>query len=418
MTTTPTLLAHVRTWMTRNGWQEVGQGKAGWLWSSPSGRSIAIPRSLEADQEVFDGVVRRLADSADIEADDLSRKLQNWSTDIAYVRAANDHVVGNTIPLEAGVVLLDSTRTMFRAAASAAVRRRSAIAGNYSKRGNELAKQIRMDQTKSGSYIVPILVPVGDRQALQLEDEKQSDLFRDAEVESVISIESAERRMSRTFAEALTAVDEFVVRPVRSPGTDEILQMISRGVTREFVSSIGRMLDEPAVASVDTTFEWAESQGAPKGMRKSISVPSAAADLLNRTAETLKQTQLPSVETFVGPIVMVAREPLQTVVRFAIRTFRRNRDCRIESMTDTYSLEEVTDWMRNETSVTVAGQVRRVAGALRIDKPSILVAAQFSLESRRPPQVTTGNRYLPGENSGAPKELEARKSEQTDPPLA
>ena len=39
--------------------------------------------------------------------------------------------------------------------------------------------------------------------------------------------------------------------------------------------------------------------------------------------------------------------------------------------------------MRNETSVTVAGQVRRVAGALRIEEPSILVPAMFSLERRR-----------------------------------
>ena len=87
-----------------------------------------------------------------------------------------------------------------------------------------------MGHSERGSYVVPIYVPVGTPD----ENEGQYDLLVEGEeVKSATAVESDERRMTRTFAEAMQALNNVVLQPERLPTTAEINDLVTQGVTRE-----------------------------------------------------------------------------------------------------------------------------------------------------------------------------------------
>jgi hypothetical protein len=66
----------------------------------------------------------------------------------------------------------------------------------------------------------------------------------------------------------------------------------------------------------------------------------------------------------------VTHEPEESTTSVAIRTFRGGRLCRIEAVT-TISVAEVTQWMRDGTTVQLQGSVQRSGGGLYIPRAKV-----------------------------------------------
>lgn len=378
----PVRLADTNAWLAAHGWHQATEGSGGWMWvNQPLDRKIGIVRNFDDDVHAQGGLVRRLADAHDRDAWEIQRELQFWGVDVTYVRAANDIVIADTIPLTAGATMTESTRLMFRSAASAAVRLRPVIKGGYSRIGDEVADTVRMGHTIKGSYIIPVEVRVGDPEPSEeelSEEDGQGPItgFDTAAPE----VESMERRMTRTFAQAMAAVHQEIVERETLPRGDALMRLVSQGVTAEFVDAVARVLDHTAVAKLDTTFAWAQSQTAPKDVQAKVEIPSEAHDKLRRTGTELRSGKLPRREVFTGPVVRVSHEPEDRTTGFAIRTVRGGRVCRIEALT-TLPTAEVTKWMNDGTTVQLEGAVRRSSSGLFI--PKATVAALVKLPDTR-----------------------------------
>lgn len=365
-----TLLERTKAWLQANGWAEESQGAGGWMWlltNKFGTHRVGVVRNLDEDSELFGGVVSRLARAQGADANAVYREIMYWDTDVAFLRAASGNASSETIPLATGAVLLESGRLMFRSAASAAMRIRPEIAGNYSKRGDEIAKTVRMGHSERGSYVVPIYVPVGTADE---DDAGQSSLFEDEEVKSAARIQSDERRMTRTFAEAMQALDAVVLQPEGLPKPSEIGDLVAQGVTREFVSALADIVAETAIAEFECRFQWAPSQGSPAGVQERVTVPASEYGKLEQTVRELKRVRNDPFNVLTGPIVMIGKDPEIPLIHVAIKTMRHGRACRVETWLRDYQLEDVTGWMNRGITVQLEGVVRKEGHALRVRQPT------------------------------------------------
>lgn len=363
-------LDDAQAWLTSNGWYSVSEGPGGWMWLNPDlNRRVGVVRNLSEDTQAQLGLVERIADAHQRPRDEVRNELQFWSIDVTYVRAANDIVVADTIPLDAGATMVDSARLMFRSAASAAMRLRPVINGGYSKVGDEVAKSVRMGHTIKGSYIIPVEVHVGEPDDADSDEDTDEPVLSGWE-ESAPSVESLERRMTRTFAQAMTAVHREIVRADRLPRGEALLRLVSQGVTAEFVDAVGRVLEHKEVATLDTQFRWAQTQPAPRDVVEKVEIPHSAHDAIRRTGMALRSEKLPRRELFSGPVVRVAHEPGDRTTSFAIRTYRGNRQCRIEAVTKA-PVSEVTRWMTNRTTIQISGTVERTSHGLFMPRAKV-----------------------------------------------
>ncbi|MBF6278558.1 MULTISPECIES: hypothetical protein [Nocardia] len=363
------LLTHTKAWMLQHGWNEVSEGAAGWMWrrTAPGEdpRKIALVRDLASDSVAFSGVVQRLAAAHGTPADEVERKLRWWDTDVTMLRAAKDIVIADTIPLTAGAVMVESARLMYRSSATAAVRLRSEISGGYSKFGDDISDTVRMGHTERGSYVIPVYVKLSDPEPV--DDDEQPPL-EGLERRSVETVESVERRMTRTFAQAMQAVHDHVVTPEHLPKADEVVGLVSAGVTREFVSATGRVLAEDAVAEFETRFEWASSQPTPARIAKSVSVPAAAKEKLTETVRLLKRSKRREFNVMTGPIVTVSKFPGDPIVYATIKTVRGGHPCNVTAFSRT-PLKTVTEWMNTGETVQLQGVVDRGSSGLVVRNP-------------------------------------------------
>lgn len=369
----PVRLDDTNAWLTANGWHQASEGRGGWMWYNDElDRNVGVVRNLDSDLQAQAGLVSRLADAHSRQASDVRRELQFWGIDVTYVRAANDVVVADTIPLNAGATMTESARLMFRSAASAALRLRPVIKGGYSVIGDRVADSVRMGHTIKGSYIIPVEVRVGDAEPADDEEGTDTDTGQDPLTgwETVATVESLERRMTRTFAQAMAAVHEEIVEREKLPQGEALMRLVSQGVTAEFVDAVARVLDHTEVGQLDTTFQWAQAQPAPQDVRATVAIPADARDKIHRTGLELRSGKVPRAEVFTGPVVRVSHEPEEHTTAFAIRTVRGGRLCRIEALT-TIPIAEVTQWMRDGTTIQLQGAVQRSSHGLYIPKANV-----------------------------------------------
>lgn len=362
----PLSLEDTTAWMEKEGWRNVSEGSAGWLWENDEfNQSIGVLRNFNSDGDARKSLVSRLAHYHNIKQKDLENIIAGWRTDITLLRVANDSVINESIPLTAGAAMVDNARQMYRSAASTAVRLRANIGGNYSTTGDHVLDKVRLGHTRRGSYIVPIHIPVG------MPDILNEMTIPGAEIQHLATqVESAERRTSRTFAQAMNSIDKVVIKPDRSPGTDDIDNLVAHGVSREFVSAMTRIVGQQAVAQLDASFQWAGAQQTPASVPKKVEIPSEAVPLLEDLAHTLRSMKRPRYETYTGPVVVVAREPEDSETRFSIRTLSNGRASLVESSTSE-PLSEVTRWMNERTIVQLRGDVSRTSSGIVMNKSDI-----------------------------------------------
>ncbi|MGH3856888.1 MAG: hypothetical protein ACRDR6_26090 [Pseudonocardiaceae bacterium] len=183
--------------------------------------------------------------------------------------------------------------------------------------------------------------------------------------------EPPERRIMRTFAEALTAVDKIIVEPARDPTYRVATDLVVAGVSREFVIALKRIVAEPEVAEFEAKFEWAPGVKSPSGIPRSVDIPNASSELLERTVRLLKQTRKDATQVITGPIVEVRHIPDDLYGEIAIQTIRGGRSTEVRVRLNLGDIDRCLEWMRTGKTVIAEGDITRSPGRLlRIDQPS------------------------------------------------
>lgn len=350
---------NLSVYLTVHGWQAMSEpGPAGRLWEHSDSRlAVAVPHQVQRGSIDWRSIMERLAHVERLTVAQVEADVMLLSTDVANLRAANDLVITDTIPYEAGVVMMQGGWRMLRACATTSMKPRAQIRSNYNRRADQIAETVRMAHTKKGSFIIPLLLPISEPPRLS------PGLVDAAPPEPV------ERRVMRTFAEALTKVYEVVVKPEREPNANGTLDLILAGVSAEFASALHRVLIEEAVAEFGATFQWAPMAGPqPEGL-KGVTIPSASAPRVAVVAERLRETPpQPQFEILTGPIVAVARDPERGGI-VTIDTFRNSRNTHVSvRVTDDERFNNALDWMKHRTTVALEGRITRHGSVLLSDR--------------------------------------------------
>lgn len=360
----------VRGYLQRTGWQEQQAGVAGALWrrDDPAGEAtLAVPFAMRIETAEWRGLTERLAVYEHRPVAEVAYQIQHFYTDVTRFRAANDYVIGGSIPLTAGVDLVSSAYKMLRASATTARQTKAHIAGNFSKLGDQIAAEARLGHTEHGSYIVPVLVPLSEPAPGE-----QSDLWHDEPgVAERVAYEPPERRVTRTLAQALTAINIRIVQPAREPTAADMVPLIAAGASRELVVAVNQVLSDPAVALLEASFAWAVGATAPASVPASVSLPAEAGDLLTKASRLLRTSRRDPSERMTGPIVEVRHVPGDPYGEVALQTMRHGRAVEVRVRLSEDRLDPTHDWMRTSRTIVVEGQVLRAPGKpLRVDQPS------------------------------------------------
>lgn len=357
MTHSPDIRDDLVGYLTRAGWVQPSKaGPVGSLWSREGTRlKVPVPHEVTREDVLWQDILRRIADVEGTTPEVVESQITLWSTDVTDLRAANDIVIADTIPFDAGVVMLHSAWQMYRACATTSWGPRMTINGNYRHLGDVSLSMARMAHTRRGSYVIPIHMPLG---ALPQEQDHLP------ETETAIP-EPSERRVSRTFAQALTWVDEAVVQPEGMPKGSVIADLVGAGVSREFVVALAKVLAEPAVAAFSAEFRWAQSFPAPASLPRSVEIPAAASRKMRDVAAAMRRTKTPRAEIFSGPIIEVHHAPEDPFGSVVVQGVRNARTARVRVMVSTARVEVALELMRNHETVVVSGRIRREGNELR-----------------------------------------------------
>lgn len=353
------LQRNLTLYLSRHGWESPRDpGPAGRLWDHPgTDLSVAIPIEVQEGSLDWRSITERLAEVEHITEEQVVADVILMSTDVANLCAANDLVITDTIPYEAGVSMMQGAWRMFRACATTSIRPRSQIRSNYNRRADEIAETARLAHTKRGSFIIPLLLPVSEP------PEVDQGLVESAPPEAI------ERRVMRTFAEALAKVEQVVVHPDREAPANDVTELVFSGVSAEFATALHHVLTEKAVAEFSATFQWAPVAGPqPEGL-STVSIPAAAAPLVESLAKRLRKAPAGTgVEVLTGPIVGAYRDPDRggTVT---VDTMRNSRSAHVSAkMTEDEPFDQALEWMRRRTTVALEGRITREGGGLFSDR--------------------------------------------------
>lgn len=285
--------------------------------------------------------------------------------DVTELRAVGD-TAHDSIPLATGQALLASGRTILRSSATTSRRQRVVIGSQFSTVGDRIASRARMGYTRHGSYVLPILMPisVGDLDRPEMPSFVGTETFR----------ESEERRVTRTMAQALTAIHNRVVTPAVDPPKSVIPDLVVAGATRETVVAIERLVATPEVSGLGIDFRWASAVQAPSGLSRAVTFPAEAAPLLTRTAQLMRSAPKRREEQLSGVIVELRDEPNEKFGEFSLQTVRNGRHCEVRVTVERETLDQAHAWFADNETLIIDGAVESRPGRpLRVPRPESIV---------------------------------------------
>jgi hypothetical protein len=359
-------ISELHAYLRFRGWQQLSPGAAGSIWIK-DGVRIGVPYEAD-DPELIEGSIRRLAKDESRQVKEVIDSIRFLLYDVTHLRAANDCQITDAIPLDAAAKILTSARKMLQATATTARWERAQIGSNYSVLGNRVARHALMGHTERGSFVIPVLVALPEPALPDI----HTAMLLDNETYHRSAPEPFERRVVRTFAQSMQAVQDIVVEPGREPSVDQIYELVYRGVSREFCTSLVGILSEPSVAQFGSKVDWAPAVTPPATLTRSVSIDADAVDLVKSVAHRLRQQKVDPNQIFSGTIVQLRHEnPNDPLGEIAVSTMRRGRpsEVLVRLPLDIYS--QAWDWHYAGRAVLVEGVVRRAPGRpLRVDAPT------------------------------------------------
>jgi hypothetical protein len=356
-------ISELYAYLRFKGWTELRSGPVGSAWVNDS-MQIGVPHD-DTDAELIEASIKRIARFEERNLKDVVESVRFLLYDVTHLRAANDRQIADTIPLDAASKILSSARKILQATATTARSERAQIGSNYSTLGNRVAKQALMGHTEKGSFVIPVLVALPEPELSDIHE----NMLIDDEVFHRAAPEPFERRVVRTFAQSMHAVQEIVAEPAKEPTVDQIYELVYRGVSREFCTSLAGILSEPSVAQFGARVDWAAAVTPPTALTKSITIDSEAVDLVRSVANRLRQQRVDPNQIFSGTIVQLRHEnPDDPLGEIAVSTMRRGRASEVLVRLPLGLYSQAWEWHYAGRAVLVEGIVRRTPGRpLRVD---------------------------------------------------
>lgn len=376
---TPDLRMEVESYLVRNGWVMGSRGEFGELWSRPESAGdlrIAVPKRVFPESREFMALVGRLSESEarlplEVE-DELEREFQ----DVQTYRIADAFVREESVLLDSAATVLQSARRLIRAAATTARKPRAYIGSSFSAPADQVANRARLSHTRRGSFVLPVVMPI---------DPPVTAANQILGFETDVTLETSERRATRTLASALAALDAIAVRSDSEPMRDGLVGLVESGVSRELVAAVRAIASDSGVHAFETRFQWAAGVGAPGGLQEKIVIPDDSVPLLRRLEAKLQKSKPRAEESISGPIVEIRHLPGDATGEMSVRTARGNRMAEVRVTASGDVIQQAADWFKSGRAVLAHGRVVSTPGRpLSMPEPlSVMPLDQLFLDAFR-----------------------------------
>jgi hypothetical protein len=360
MTTTSRELSD---WLEKTGWRHGTPGVAGSRWALGDSEPVGVMDGITSDMPEWNTTLARIASVLGRSRDEVAASIVNVYTDEIVFHARGNS--SDSISLEEGARLVDLIKSAVRTTATTSRSQKPVINGNWNRDGDRITSEVRLGHTRKGSYAVPVYYDIGQPTLSDTSAE---------EIPAMEAGESTQRRASRTLMQSLNAIEQDLLRPGREPTVSIIMDLVHKGVSKELAASLASFSRRSIeVASLETDANWASGAKSAHVTSVVIPVDAEAAELLERTAQTmLRMTTDPKEEFVSGPVVGVLAKdgnnvrsegsPIDTEVM--VQTVRRGREATVHVPADASLWEQVTKWLRTGESVEASGEIRKSSGRL------------------------------------------------------
>ncbi|MEU3559349.1 hypothetical protein [Kitasatospora sp. NPDC006786] len=309
----------IRSYLKVNGWAPVDGGELAELWSLPGFADEVVLVPLKQTAPDFTKRVHILLnDLARVEAQETRTVHDAITTvyhDVTDLRASHPSLSDGSIPLEAGYELFVSAKRL-RVASAAATLRRQGHFRNFPSRAREQAREVRIGQTRRGSYIVPIISQA--RSPLEVYTPGQNDI--DAGVEEVLF----DRRVTATMSRALGVLEEMASAE-REPTPSEITDSVGEGVSYELCQALAKVVNADSVNALDVSFNWSRVAAPPPGAPPQVTFNEDTIEILDKVSTQLKTRTSTRQHLIYGVVTNLSRQPDDDDGRVGVRTLLQRR---------------------------------------------------------------------------------------------
>lgn len=309
----------IRSYLKVTGWSTVSGGDVAELWRLPGPTEEVVLVPMKPGSPDFGKRARLLVeDLARLSAEDtqtVQDAIASVFHDVTDLRASHPTLHDGSIPLDAGFELFQSAKRLRVASAAATIRRQGHFR-NFPTRAREQARDVRLGQTRRGSYIVPIISQA--RSPLDVYERGQDQI--DIEVEETLF----DRRVTATMSRALGVLEEMAGAK-RVPTPSEITDSIGEGVSYELCQALSKVVNSESIDKLDVTFNWSRVAAAPRGTPREVEFNRDAMAIVERVSDKLKTNTYSRESVLFGLVTHLNRHPDDETGRVGVQALIQRR---------------------------------------------------------------------------------------------
>ncbi len=286
----------------------------GWVVEHESNRSSVWAHSQEK-HEILLPLDKRLADytlrMADVldlisqtegkSVSEVVGDLLDFSLDSYRIRWVNDNTEPGQIPLQAGVQLYESMKTMLKAAAASAISPRPNYPPKQPNQVEEYLRNVRLAVPEKGSYIVSMKSPISLEQ-----------------MSFVGEPEPFERQVLIILNQALSQLRNLSDSGINADSFASMQEIVSMGLSSNLCNAIADVLDEGA-QRLEVSVSWSPLK--PRPPEPPIIFDRRLAVTIREIAERLQDHDVIEHFELIGMVTQLVRPPRSEVGRVAVQTF-------------------------------------------------------------------------------------------------
>ncbi|WP_183591283.1 hypothetical protein [Nocardioides soli] len=352
--------ADMTAWLRIQGWEQTGAlGDVAQRWRNDS-VSVVVPMLTSSPDFTlrWSELLDRLSDGLDTDPAGVLLAVAKSGSDIAEFRATGQ--IDDSLPLGDAATLIESVRRAMQASANSALQPRSYYGHSLPDAARDHARNVRMGQTRRGSYIVPVIsrLPI-----LEPDDADDAVLFDE------VAFQPFARTAMLRLAKGLKTLHDLT-HGASQPTRSSITEAIGEGVSSELCDAVASTLEAHSIVDLDVTFAWAErlpESTAPAA----VTMEDGSAPMIRQVSSVLKGEPIVGRQTFVGYVKRLDRGEEDEVGRITLRALDNDkaRNITIDLNDDDYHVAGEANTDRRMVSVT--GVLHREPGrALRFTEVS------------------------------------------------
>ncbi|MEU5867105.1 hypothetical protein ABZ815_38435 [Nonomuraea sp. NPDC047529] len=273
--------AGLRAYLKANSWHFQGKPLPRMeLWARDSWE-VLIPLNRQASD-----YPRRIRNFIEDIAGERGSRTEEVATELRYIE---DDVIDlefdddrSRIPLSEAAKLMEGARSFAVANACSAMHRRSYHGRSQPRRAREYANFVGMGHTREGSFIIPIVSPIGVMKPVIIEGDQEPLI----DVQSEINY--FPRRVTGIMADVLREIHELAVVRERIPPKEDLNRAVVAGLSADACAALAAMVSAPNGSDLDITFQWALTAAPPRAGGDTVGFPREAAGAIREIGHLLR----------------------------------------------------------------------------------------------------------------------------------